>query len=269
MKLDQTRAVGVPVHWFDETPSTNHTLERLWADDPALADGTVVVTATQTAGKGRQGRGWEMPPGKALAVSMLVRGSFGLAPSWLPLVVGSAVVQASAPWFAHSRLGVKWPNDVHVIRPDGSLGGKLNGILCQLLGDGSAIVGVGTNLFMTQDDLPTERAGSWVTERAQIGGAQSVHDDEGGRIADAYLAQFVTELRELINSARADSQHVRRRVVADSATVGTHVRVILPGDVTMLGLATGLGEDGALQVRLDNGETKSIHAGDIEHLRER
>lgn len=269
MNLAQTRNLGIPVHWFDETPSTNLTLERLWEDDPALVDGTLVVTATQTAGRGRQGRGWEMPPGKALAVSMLVRGSFGLAPSWLPLMVGSAVVRASSPWFPGTRLGVKWPNDVHVIRPDGSLGAKLNGILCQLLGDGSAIVGVGTNLFMTREELPTERAGSWLTEGADIGGATSVHDDEGGRIADAYLARFVTELRDLVSQARADSQHVRRTVATDSATLGTDVRVMLPGDVTVLGRATGLGDDGALRVRCDDGELISVHAGDIEHLRER
>ena len=281
VKLPQTRALGAPVHWFDETPSTNVTLEALWHDDTALPDGSLVLTGHQTAGRGRQGRGWQTPPGKCLAASVLVRGFVGLEASWLPLVAGAAVVLATEPVFASERrVAVKWPNDVHMMREvavdapgaaaetEMRLGSKLNGILCQLLPDGSAIIGVGTNLFLTNEELPTERAGSWLAEGAELYGATQLADPEGERIADEYLVRYLTELRRLVSLARTRPSALIDEVSRHSATLGTRVRVHLPGGEQVVGTATALESDGALTVARDGGGLLTVHAGDVEHVRE-
>ena len=271
MDLPNTRAAGIHVTWLDETPSTNDTLEQLWKADQHLADGTLVVTGHQTAGRGRQQRGWETPAGKALAASILVRGFQGLEMSWLPLIVGSAVVRALEPLFPGRRVAVKWPNDVHVMsrEDETKLGAKLNGILCQVLPDGSVIVGVGSNLFLTPNDLPTERAGSWLTEGADVDGATALTSEAGARIADGYLARFCTELQTLVTLTGTDPEEVIRQIREDSATLGTHVRAHLPSGSTPAGVAEALADDGALHIRLDSGELLTVHAGDVEHLRER
>lgn len=259
------------MHWLGETTSTNTALEAMWHENPALEAGTLVVTDQQTSGKGRQGRGWETPKGKALAASVLVRGFSGLELSWLPLIAGAAVVQATEPHFAgRGAVGVKWPNDVHMMSDDPvpKLGKKLNGILCQLLGDGSAIVGFGTNLFLTADELPTERAGSWLTEGAELHGARLVSDSAGEELVDTYLARYLESLDELVALAAADPAAVRDIVTRSSATVGTRVRVHLPGGETVTGLAAALEHDGALTLRSDTGQQLTVHAGDVEHVRE-
>ena len=326
MKFSETVQLGATVHWFDEVSSTNATLEAMWRDDPQLAHETLVVTANQTAGRGRQGRGWDTTPGKALAASMLVRGFRGMSPTWLPLLVGSAVARATQPWFPSTRIAVKWPNDVHALvnvaadldvaadahahahadadanedagtktramadQAPGNfrLGAKLNGILCQLVAPETVIVGVGTNLFLTADELPTERAGSWVTEGARVAGSGmasagiegagtegdplaghlTVTEGAGARIADTYLAAFVTELRSLVALAESDPDAVRCRIMRDSATIGTRVRVFLPGGSTLHADALSLTQEGALVVRTDDGTQHTVHAGDVEHLRE-
>lgn len=272
MKLTQTAALGIPVHWLDETPSTNVTLEQMWGADPALPHETLIVTDRQTAGRGRQGRGWEMPAGRAIAASLLVRDVTGISPSWLPLITGSAVVRATQPWFPDARIGVKWPNDVHVVGQSKlgvKLGAKLNGILCQLLGDGSAIVGVGTNLLLTEDELPTERAGSWLTEGAGVGAFDTVHSEAGVALVDEYLAAWMTEMRALLELAASAPEQLQRVIATDSATLGTQVRVMLPGGGVLTGIAVRLASDGALVVRRDDGVEEAVHAGDVEHLRER
>ena len=152
---------------------------------------------------------------------------------------------------------------------------------------------MGTNLFLAVDELPTERAGSWVTEGARvtapgtegagiegagIGRADTeadvltahltVTEGAGARIADTYLAAFVTELRSLIALAEVDPDAVRRRITSDSATIGTRVRVFLPGGSILHADALSLTQEGALVVCTDDGTQHTVHAGDVEHLRE-
>ena len=84
--------------------STGSTNER--ARDLALAGaphGTVVNAGEQTAGRGRQGRGWSTPPGSALALSLVIRDPDPL----LSLRAGLAVADLAGP-----AATVKWPNDV-------------------------------------------------------------------------------------------------------------------------------------------------------------
>ena len=109
MKLPLTNEISPRVLWLDSAESTNSELKALVAAGAAagaaqLPHGTLVVTANQTAGRGRQGRGWETPPNTALATSLLLRidGSrdpAALGMSWLPLLAGSAVARALQPLF--------------------------------------------------------------------------------------------------------------------------------------------------------------------------
>jgi BirA family biotin operon repressor/biotin-[acetyl-CoA-carboxylase] ligase len=99
------------------------------------------VADEQTAGRGRQGRRWEAPPGGALLASILLRPL-----AWaegVPLAAGLAVTDALAPLGVEASL--KWPNDVI------AGGGKLAGILAEVepaaTGPGVAVVlGIGVNL---------------------------------------------------------------------------------------------------------------------------
>ena len=294
MELLSTRALLPRVEWRETSPSTNAELRELARTEEAsgtpLPHGTLLVTDRQTAGRGRLERGWETPAGQALAASVLVRG-FGpgdavaagwgeLGPAWLPLIAGSAVQSVFQPLFSAAaadsnaealRVGTKWPNDVHVRDEDDAIAGrpgrKLCGILCELLPDGSAIVGMGMNLLIPEWELPTERATSLLAAGADVGGAESFADAAGADLADRVLAGVAGELLRLAALAGRDAGAVRARAERHSLTLGTEVRVHLPGGEVVDGRARALADGGSLVVDLPTGGELTVSAGDVQHLR--
>lgn len=324
--------------WLEAAESTNSELRALVAGSEAeLPHGTLVVTANQTAGRGRQGRGWETPPDTALAASLLLRpealradgsanseargrgvgigaGTAGgvedqpaLGLSWLPLLAGSAVAAALQPLFRGTqidaggdgfgdrggygsgdgygdsdgygdgdgqgakRVGVKWPNDVHVRDEDDAMAGrpgaKLCGILCEVLGTGEVVVGFGINLLQEDWQLPTERAGSVLACGGATGGAESLGDPAGQALADRVLSAAVRELLSLVELADSKPKSARTRVLRDSVTLGSEVRVHLPGGEMVDGRAISLADDGALIVDRPTTGQLIVNAADVEHLR--
>jgi BirA family biotin operon repressor/biotin-[acetyl-CoA-carboxylase] ligase len=104
--------------------------------------GTTVTAAEQQAGRGRQGRSWAGPAGRALLLSVVVRVFDGL----LPLRAGLAVADVAGP-----DAGVKWPNDV--LLDDRKVAGILVEARPQ---EGWAVVGIGVNVAVDPADLPVE-----------------------------------------------------------------------------------------------------------------
>jgi len=104
--------------------------------------GTLVTASSQTAGRGRQGRTWTAPAGRALLCSLVIRDP----PRLLPLAAGVAVAEVVGP-----QAKLKWPNDVLV---DGR---KVAGILVEgRPQEHWAVVGIGLNVALHPDDFPPE-----------------------------------------------------------------------------------------------------------------
>jgi BirA family biotin operon repressor/biotin-[acetyl-CoA-carboxylase] ligase len=156
---------GVPaLHAFRSTTSTNDVARRL--ADAGAAHGTTVVADHQTAGRGRQGRGWADAPGASLLLSMVLRPaeapeppatpSTPVQPAVLPLLVGLACARAIRD-ATGVAVGIEWPNDV--VAGDR----KLGGILCEAALRSGAIdfvvAGIGINVDALPRELePAERA---------------------------------------------------------------------------------------------------------------
>src|SRR3954470_21755963 len=99
---------GLPHRHFCRTDST-HTRARELAAAGA-PHGTVVTAAEQSAGRGRQGRTWTAPPGRALLYSAVVR-PLDERHLMLPLAAPLAVCAAAEELRPGIECGVKWPND--------------------------------------------------------------------------------------------------------------------------------------------------------------
>lgn len=277
MDFPRTAAVLPRVIWRAQSPSTNAELREIVETASApLPHGTLLVTADQPAGRGRLGRGWVLPAGEGLATSVLLRaGSWGeLSPGWLSLLAGVALSEALQRFFppaAGLRVGVKWPNDVHVRDEDAAIAGqpgqKLCGVLCELLQSGDVIVGAGINLFVPEWELPTPRATSLLAAGGAVGEAANVADAAGAALADALLSDYTERLLGLVSLGAQDADAVRRRVLRASLTIGAEVRVHLPGGEVVDGRAAALAADGELVVHLPTGGELVVAAGDVEHLR--
>lgn len=134
---------GRPYLYVETCPST----QRLFG--PEHAEGALAVAEEQTEGRGRLGRHWHSPPGVSVLCSILLEPPVEtqLLPE-LSLVAGEAAAEAIATVTA---LGpeIKLPNDI-------LLGGrKVAGILAEAR-DGRVVLGIGINVNLTEDQLPTE-----------------------------------------------------------------------------------------------------------------
>jgi BirA family transcriptional regulator, biotin operon repressor / biotin---[acetyl-CoA-carboxylase] ligase len=134
---------GRPYLYVETCPSTQRLL------GPEHAEGTLAVAEEQTEGRGRLGRHWHSPPGVSVLCSILLEPP--VETQRLPelsLVAGEAAAEAIATVTA---LGpeIKLPNDI-------LLGGrKVAGILAEAR-DGRVVLGIGINVNLTEDQLPTE-----------------------------------------------------------------------------------------------------------------
>ncbi|HEU4706401.1 MAG TPA: biotin--[acetyl-CoA-carboxylase] ligase [Solirubrobacterales bacterium] len=139
---------GTPHRHFSRTDSTNSRARELAA--AGAPHGTVVTAAEQTAGRGRQGRTWTAPPGKALLYSAIVR-PLEERHMTLPLAVPLAVCEVAEELNPDIECGVKWPNDVLVE------GRKLAGTLIEARPqDGWAVIGIGLNISISRQELPPD-----------------------------------------------------------------------------------------------------------------
>ncbi len=135
--------LGSPRVHFRSVDSTNERGRALAA--AGAPHGTLVTAAEQLSGRGRQGRTWTAPPGRALLCSLVVREP----PRLLPLAAGVTVASVVG---AEARL--KWPNDVL------SDGLKVAGILVEgRPQEHWAVLGIGVNVAVARDALPSELRG--------------------------------------------------------------------------------------------------------------
>jgi BirA family transcriptional regulator, biotin operon repressor / biotin---[acetyl-CoA-carboxylase] ligase len=253
--LPRTAALVPRLEWRDAAASTNSELAALATADPAAWPAwSVLVTDTQTAGRGRLGRPWTAPPGSSLAISVLLRPRIPADRyGWLSLTAGTAMARSLQALGVAAT--VKWPNDVLVG------GRKVCGLLAEVLAGGAgAVLGAGLNHRLGADELPVPTATSLTIEG-------------GPTDPDALIAGWLEQLRPLVTAleeAGGDplASGLRDAVVAACETIGRRVRVSLPDGSAVVGTATGIDEDGRIEVATDPiGGLTAIATGDVEHLR--
>lgn len=138
-----SRRLGLPRCHHRVTDSTSLVARALAA--AGAPHGTLVTAAEQRAGRGRQGRTWSAPAGRALLMSVVLR-------EWPPLVpIAGALAVADVAAGGGAEITIKWPNDV-------LLGGrKLAGVLGESRAqEGWTVLGIGVNVAVRVQDLPPE-----------------------------------------------------------------------------------------------------------------
>jgi BirA family biotin operon repressor/biotin-[acetyl-CoA-carboxylase] ligase len=222
------RALGSPRVHFRLTDSTNARARALAG--AGAPHGTLVTASEQSAGRGRQGRTWTAPPGRALLCSIVIRDP----PRLLPLAAGVVVAAVVGP-----PALLKWPNDVLV---DGR---KVGGILVEgRPQERWAVVGVGLNVAIRVSDFPLE-----------------LRDTAGtlGLEPDAIEGLLTGLLEQLEHWTGAGSEGVLDAVRARDALLGRPVR--WSGGS---GTGAGIDGDGRLVVETEAGRV-ALDAGEV-HL---
>jgi BirA family biotin operon repressor/biotin-[acetyl-CoA-carboxylase] ligase len=226
------------------TGSTNDDARSLAVE--GAAEGTVVLAASQTSGRGRLGREWVSPEGGVYA-SIVLRPSVQTPDAVvLPLVVGLGVARGL------DRLGVsallKWPNDL--LSADGR---KIAGVLLEGLSEGWRIdwvvAGVGVNMRSAPDPCSGVSVDELTGSRVPLAeGAAAVLDGIGSSYRRWQAEGFAPFAAEYW--ARS---YLAGRGVRVSDAVG---RLVAEGGVT------GIDGLGRLLVETDAGTVRVV-AGDV------
>lgn len=161
-------------------------------------------------------------------------------PQSLSLATGLALIEAVDIAVPGQPLMVKWPNDLLLA------GKKLAGILLERSGD-RVVIGFGVNLA-SAPDLPDRPSVSL-----------------SGRISpEAFaplLAGCFARLLELWRSTQPPL--LAQAWLARAHPVGTRLTVHSSAEESVSGRFEGIESDGALRLRLDDGELQIVRAGDI------
>jgi BirA family biotin operon repressor/biotin-[acetyl-CoA-carboxylase] ligase len=249
---DRRGAIGEPLEYFNETTSTND-VAALRAERGA-PEGTTVVAAAQTAGRGRLGRTWFSPPGAGLYMSIVLRSA--TAAPYLTLAGGVAVA-AGILAATGLPLEIKWPNDVVTPSTSGpSRRRKLAGVLAEASSSADGlqhvILGIGINLSPVA--YPPELAYRATSIETELG-----RGVDAGPVLAEVLAALASELKPLSSGDRSGLLS-RWRGLAPS-TAGSAVECeTSAGRVN--GTAVGIADDGALLVRVGAGVERII-AGEV------
>ena len=189
------------------------------------------------------GRHWESPEGNLYCSTVIRLRDGDPLPHTLALVAANAVHALLAPLCA-GQVRIKWPNDVLV---DGA---KIAGILLERTGD-AVVAGIGINV--TGHPVGLDRP---VTSLL----AQGMPDGDAAAL-QVRLAELFAHWLAIWRVQGLDP--VRAHWLANAHPAGTPMRVVPPDGATVEGCFDTLDRDGMLILRLANGESRAIHAGDI------
>lgn len=233
------------IYRYRSVDSTNNVCKALALD--GAEDGTAVIAAAQTAGRGRLGRSFESPEGLGLYLSML----------WRPIVSPEGLLPLTAMAAASAALAlrrvtgadilIKWPNDL-VLR-----GKKLAGLLTEAaLSDGGVdhvVLGIGVNVGQQPLDFSPE-----VAKIATSLAAEGCPVD-----AAALETALVDALRQTFRHLCAPETYLDeyRQLCT---TLGKPIQIVQTGEQ-----ATALDIDGqyGLVVRRESGAVETLRFGEV------
>lgn len=232
----------MPIRTVEQTASTN---EDMLADArDGAPEGAWLRAISQTAGRGRMGRRWDSPAGNLLASTLVRLQPNDPSPATLALVAVVALHDVAIAYAPGVPFMIKWPND---LMADGA---KIAGILLERA-DNAVVVGIGVNLAWHPEGL--ERP---VSSFASLTGHAPDPGEFCTDLAEAFARWLGRWRNEGIGAVtRAWEEHAH--------APGTALIANLADGESLSGLFGGLDIDGALKLRLADGTTRVIHAGDV------
>ena len=247
----QNCVIGSSLLLLDTVDSTNTEVKRRAA--AGAAEGLVVLSNHQTAGRGRSGRSFHSPEGGGLYLSALLRPS--LPPeavvnltAWVAVAVCDGIQAACGV-----RPKIKWTNDLILN------GKKLCGILTELglnRNTGALdylVVGVGIHVNQAPVSFPEDIRSI----------ATSLSQELGREVdPDRLAVEVIRALDRMYSQFPAGKSAYLDRYRADCLTVGKPVRLILPAS-SREAFATGIDEEFRLLVEYSDGTTDAISTGEV------
>ncbi|WP_044640188.1 biotin--[acetyl-CoA-carboxylase] ligase [Risungbinella massiliensis] len=246
----ETKWVGRSIRYFPSVSSTQ-IIAHEWAKEKAPS-GAFVLAEEQTSGRGRLGRAWHSPISTGIWMSGIFRPKIPLylAPQ-LTLLTSVAVCEAIQEETGLS-VGIKWPNDLYVE------GKKICGILTELRGDQDqidyAVIGIGINVNLTEDQIPEELLTRATSLQKELG--KSIH-------RATLITKIWKRLENLYLIYEEKGFEVIRLLWESYANMLQKPIIANTPQGWVEGIALGLNAHGALRMQTETG-VQEVYSAEIE-----
>ncbi|MEM9054397.1 MAG: biotin--[acetyl-CoA-carboxylase] ligase [Pseudomonadota bacterium] len=238
-----------PVYWYDEIDSTSEEAKRRARRGETSP--VWIAARQQTEGRGRLGRDWISPIGNLFTTVLFPEpGGFAIA-TRVPFAAALAVHDACSKTVPGLQAKLKWPNDVRVE------GAKLSGILTES-GETNGVIWIALGMGVNVQYAP-EVSDQTATSLVQQGAPP-------GLSAEHVLADLKQALADRVEQARSSFDSLLEDWLQRAEGVGQMVQAG-PIDSRVEGVFQGLAPDGGLILRLPDGATQTIRAGDVDLVR--
>ena len=213
-------------------------------------EGYLLVSRSQTKGKGRLGRSFFSPDGTGIYMSLLLRPECKAEETALITTAAAVAVCCALQKIEVSDAQIKWVNDIFLN------GKKVCGILTEA-GFGSkgnvpdyVVLGVGVNMYAPENDFPEELKG--------IAGAVFAEEKEG--LCNRFIAEFLNAFFKFYEtlSTRAHIADYREKCFVIGKEIG-----VISGDVVTPAIALDIDNNCNLIVQYSDGTKKSLGTGEI------
>lgn len=165
----QTTFIGCEIEHHAQAASTNDI--AIARGKSGAAEGTLIITEHQTAGRGRYGRRWDAPSGKGLLVSVVLRHRLLRDQVALPNLIGAIAIAQAIRTRYELDARIKVPNDVRI------KGRKVAGVLTELVYDDQRqpffVLGFGVNVNSILADFPLELRETATSVRIAVADARN------------------------------------------------------------------------------------------------
>ena len=212
----------------------------------------ICLAERQAGGRGRRQRKWHSSAYRNIILSMGWRFDEGMAGlSGLGIATGISIVRALHEAGYDREIGLKWPNDI--VFNDSKLGGLLIDVRGEHDGPCMAILGFGLNLSLSNAELQSidqpvttlEKISSTPPERNKI------------------ITEIIHALMNLFESyPETGFTYWQQQWQNYDRLFGRQVNVI-KSDTSFAGVAMGIDNLGALQLKDHNDQVASFYSGDV------
>lgn len=250
MQLDWLQSYNLIT--FEEIDSTNSEALRI-ANSSAVGD-FVILSKTQTGGRGTKGRYWQSMAGN-LHTSILLQTEFDIKKnSQLPFLVALAVFETIHHFSKQAgvklNVQLKWPNDVLIDSK------KVAGILLESISlkeKNYVIIGIGVNIKKTPDIINNS------TCIKDCG----IEIESPSEFLNILMGKFKT----LYEQWKSDNNFSKIRKDWMKRAYNLNKAVIVDdGSARISGIFKGVGSDGAMKIQLASGQYCNIVTGEVSFL---
>ncbi len=239
-----------PVRWdircLAETDSTNQNiLDQGKKGEP---EGIAIAADTQSKGRGRMKRIWESSLGLGLWMSILLRPNWPREHFYRAGFVASLSLCQSLRDLSGIPLQIKWPNDILIQQK------KIAGILVESVHQSNTppllAVGIGVNVHHRIEDFSPE-----IRDKATSLALEKPPAPSRNLVANRFLRHF----GDYYHSPWDSTFELWRNLCSSLGNIIS----FSDGTDTWQGMLLEIDSTGILHLRLESGQTKLFHSGEI------